>query len=110
MITRAGFGVERIDREELSWQTFTALINGLMDDHTSHTFASAADWSYRPAPEEVAFYNDLDVRLAMNRGKHQPMPQPVKRPWEQGKQKPVLPKNTAESRARRERLNERLGL
>lgn len=110
MITRAGFGVERIDREGVPWQTFTALVDGLMDDHTSHTFASAAGWAYRPAPEEVAFYNDLDVRLAMNRGKHQPMPQPVKRPWEQGKQASVLPKNTAESRARRDRLNERLGI
>ena len=47
---RFGFGVERIDREELSWQAVTALIDGLIDDHTSHTFASVAGWSYVPSP------------------------------------------------------------
>lgn len=110
LITRAGFGVDRIDREELSWQTMTALIDGLMSDHTSHTFASAAGWSYVPSPAEVQFYNELDVKLAMNRGKNQPAPQRTKRPWEQPKQKDVTPRNDAASRERRERLNERLGI
>lgn len=110
LLTRAGFGVDRIDREEIPWSQMVALIDGLMNDHTSHTFASVAGWAYVPSPEEVAFYNDVDVRLAMNRGKNQPMPQPVKRPWEQGKAKSVLPRNDAETRTRRQLLNERLGL
>lgn len=110
LLTRAGFGVERIDREELPWSQMAALIDGLMNDHTSHTFASAAGWAYVPSPEEVAFYNDLDVRLAMNRGKNQPLPQPVKRPWEQARPKTVVPRNDAETQKRRQALNERLGL
>ena len=107
---RFGFGVEKIDREELSWQETVALIGGLIDDHTSHTFASVTGWAYVPSPEEVAFYDDLDVRIAMNRGKHQPMPQPVKRPWEQAKVREVLPRNDAETVKRRHALNERLGI
>ncbi|WP_053386249.1 hypothetical protein [Leucobacter japonicus] len=109
-MTRVGFGVDRIDRQELSWEQMMALVDGILNDHTSHTFASLAGWSYVPSPDEVAFYNDLDVKLVMNRGKNQPMPQPVDRPWERGKPKAVLPRNDSESRARRERLNERLGL
>lgn len=107
---RFGFGVERIDREELSWQAVTALIDGLIDDHTSHTFASVAGWSYVPSPQEVAFYDELDVKLAMNRGKNQPMPQRVKRPWETPRVNQVTPRSDAESRDRRARLNERLGI
>lgn len=110
LMTRVGFGVDRIDREELSWEQLMALVDGILNDHTSHTHASLAGWSYVPAPDEVAFYNELDVKLAMNRGKNQPMPQPVKRPWEQGKPKAVLPRNDAAARKRRERLNERLGI
>lgn len=109
-MTRAGFGVDRIDRQELSWEQMTALIDGLVDDHSSHTFASLAGWSYVPTPEEVAFYNDLDVKLSMNRGKNQPQPQPVKRPWEQGRARAVVPRNDPETLKRRQHLNERLGL
>ncbi|UOQ57247.1 hypothetical protein MUN78_16580 [Leucobacter allii] len=81
-----------------------------MSDHTSHTFASAAGWAYVPSAEEVAFYNDLDVKLAMNRGKNQPLPQPVKRPWEQAQPKAIVPRNDPETRKRRQALNERLGI
>lgn len=109
-MTRVGFGVDRIDREELSWEPMMALIDGILNDHTSHTHASLAGWAYVPSADEIFFYNELDVKLAMNRGRNQPMPQPVKRPWEQGKPDSVLPRNDAESRARRELLNERLGL
>lgn len=80
-----------------------------MSDHTSHTYASAAGWSYVPSAEEVFFYNELDVKAMMNRGKNQPTPQPVKRPWEQ----PLVrsPQHQdPEHRARLERLQKRLGL
>ena len=107
---RFGFGVERIDREELSWQETVALIDGLMQDHTSHTFASAAGWSYVPSPSEVHFYDELDVKLSMNRGKNQPMPQRTKRPWETPKRREVIPAHRGDTEARRERLRERLGL
>ncbi len=107
---RFGFGVERIDRQEISWQQMTALIDGLMDDHTSHTFASAAGWSYVPSPAEVAFYDELDVKLAMNRGRNQPAPPRTKRPWETPKQGLVVPRTDAEKHARRQSLNERLGI
>lgn len=110
MITRAGFDVGRIDRQEISWQTMVALIDGLMSDHTSHVFASAAGWSYVPSPAEVQFYDELDVKLAMNRGKHQPVPKRVERPWEQVKPINALPRNDVETQSRRSKLNERLGL
>lgn len=106
---RFGFGVERIDRQELTWSQTVALIDGLMGDHSSHTFASAAEWSYVPAPAEVQFYDELDVKLMMNRGKNQPPPPRTKRPWE-GKPKTVAPRRDPEELARRAKLNERLGL
>lgn len=110
LVTRAGFGVDRIDRQEISWEQLTALIDGLMNDHTSHTYASAAGWAYVPDPAEVAFYDELDVKLLMNRGKNQPAPQRVKRPWEQKSKAQVAPRRDPETLARRERLNARLGL
>lgn len=101
--------MERIDRGELTYTTLIALIEGLLDDHTSHTVASAEGWSYVPSPEEVFFYNELDVKIASNRGKNQPAPQPVKRPWEQ----PKVSSRAAhdpEHDARLDRLKQRLGL
>lgn len=109
-MTRVGFGAERIDREEISWEQLTALIDGLMSDHTSHTYASASGWAYVPAATEVAFYDDLDVKLMMNRGKNQPMPQRTKRPWEEKRASVVTPRRDPETLARREQLNKRLGL
>lgn len=109
-MTRVGFGVDRIDREEISWEQLTALIDGLMSDHSSHTYAAASGWAYVPAPAEVAFYDELDVKLAMNRGKNQPVPARVKRPWEEKRAAAVVPRNDPETLARRDRLNERLGL
>lgn len=86
----------------------SALVGGLMSDHTSHTFASAAEWAYVPSPAEVAFYDELDVKLAMNRGKNQPVPAPVKRPWHA---KPVVAKpRDPEHDARLARLQQRLGI
>lgn len=87
----------------------SALVDGLMSDHSSHTFASAAGWSYVPTPAEVAFYDELDVKLMMNRGKNQPSPQRTKRPWETPKNAPVQNRDP-EHKARVERLKERLGL
>lgn len=109
-MTRAGYGVDRIDRQELSWQQMTAMIDGLMDDHTSHTFASAAGWAYVPSAEEVFFYNELDVKLAMNRGKNQPAPPPTPRPWEKKRDRFVAPTVDPQSRKRRDALMKRLGL
>lgn len=109
-MTRVGFGVDRIDREEISWEQLTALIDGLMSDHTSHTYASASGWAYVPAANEVAFYDDLDVKLMMNRGRNQPMPQRTKRPWEEKRKPSVAPRRDPETLARREQLNTRLGL
>lgn len=62
-----------------------------------------------PTPQEIQFYDDLDVKIAMNRGKNQPRSQPVKRPWEQ---KTVeKPASYDPGRADRQaRLAERLGL
>lgn len=102
--------MDRIDRQELTYTELTALVDGLLADHTSHTFASLAGYSYVPAPAEVAFYDELDTKLAMNRGKNQPRPPRTKRPWEDGKPQTVAPSVSADSRARRERLNEKLGL
>lgn len=110
LVTRAGFGVERIDRQEISWEQLTALVDGFMSDHTSHTYASAAGWAYVPDPAEVAFYDELDVKLLMNRGKNQPAPQRVKRPWEHKPAAQVTPRRDPETLARRDRLNVRLGL
>ncbi len=86
-----------------------ALVDGLMSDHTSHTFASAAGWSYVPSAEEVFFYNEIDVKAMMNRGRNQPAPHPVKRPWEQSKTR-VKASNDPEHAQRLERLKRRLGL
>lgn len=102
--------MDRIDRQELSWQQMTAMIDGLMDDHTSHTFASAAGWSYVPSAEEVFFYNELDVKLAMNRGKNQPAPPPTPRPWEKKRDRFVAPQSDPEKLKRRDALMKRLGL
>lgn len=107
---RFGFGLERIDRQELTWSQTVALVDGLMDDHSSHTFASAAEWSYVPTPAEVQFYDELDVKLAMNRGKNQPTPPRVKRPWEEKPVKRAMSRRDPEESARRAKLNERLGL
>lgn len=109
MITRAGFGLEKIDNGLMAWSTLTALVDGLVDDHTSHTFASLAGWSYVPSPAEVQFYNELDVKIAMNRGKNQPVPAPVKRPWEKRKLE-VSNRFDPGSTARRAKLNAMLGL
>lgn len=87
----------------------TALVDGLMSDHTSHTFASAAGWSYVPSAEEVFFYNEIDVKAIMNRGKNQPAPRPVKRPWEQPRASAVAARDPDHD-ARLERLKQRLGL
>lgn len=106
--SRFGFGVSSIDDESLGWQEITALIDGLIDDHTSHTFAACAGWSYVPSPAEVQFYNELDVKLAMNRGKNQPKPPAVKRPWEAPRNTDVVP--SRQSVERRELLKARLGL
>lgn len=109
-MTRVGFGVERIDREEISWEQLTALVDGLMSDHTSHTYASASGWAYVPDPAEVAFYDNLDVKLIMNRGKNQPSPPRTKRPWEEKRSAQVVPRHDVATKARRAQLNERLGL
>lgn len=84
-------------------------MSGLLDDHTSHTFAAAAGWGYVPSANEVMFYNELDVKLAMNRGKNQPMPQPVKRPWEQSRPVASVARNPDHD-ARLDRLKQRLGI
>lgn len=104
---RFGFGVERIDRQELTWRQMSALVAGLMSDHSSHTFASVMGWSYVPTPAEVQFYNELDVKIAMNRGKNQPAPSRTKRPWEQAQ---VSVRRDPEHGARLERLKARLGI
>lgn len=106
---RFAFGVERLDREELNYSETVALVDGLLDDPTSHTFASVAGYSYVPSAEEVFFWNRLDAERSMNRGKNQPVPQRLARPWEKPKEKTPMPVSP-ESRARRERLNKRLGL
>lgn len=101
--------MDRIDREELTYSELTALVDGLINDHTSHTFASVAGWSYVPSPAEVAFYDELDVKLAMNRGKNQPMPPRTKRPWESGE--PIRSTKPDPGREeRRNKLAEHLGL
>lgn len=106
---RFGFGLELVDRQELSWQQFISLITGLLNDHTSHTVASVEGWSYVPTAEEVFFYNELDVKAMMNRRRNQPAPQPVKRPWEQAK--PSVRHLADPDHAQRlERLKQRLGL
>lgn len=102
--------MDRIDRQELAYSEITALIDGLLDDHSSHTFASVAGWSYVPSPDEVAFYDGIDVKLAMNRGKNQPMPQRVKRPWESARPKETTAPGASADLERRERLKARLGL
>lgn len=104
---RFGFGVEKIDREELSWQQVQALIDGLLIDHSSHSFASVMGWAYVPTPAEVQFYDELDVKIAMNRAKNQPAPPRTKRPWEQAR---TVSRRDPEHDARLERLKARLGL
>lgn len=101
--------MERIDRGELTYTTLIALVEGLLDDHTSHTVASAEGWSYVPSAEEVFFYNELDVQIASNRRKNQPTPQPVKRPWEQPRTRSIAAQDP-EHAARLDRLKQRLGL
>lgn len=109
--SRFGFGVERVDRGGLSWRELQALVDGLLDDHSSHTFASVMGWAYVPTPAEVQFYDELDVKLAMNRGRNQPAPPRTKRPWEMAKPSFVPPKpRDGDAAARRELLNERLGI
>ena len=105
---RFGFGVSVVDREELCWQELDALVDGLLLDRTSHTFASVAGWSYVPSPVEVAFYDELDVKLAMNRGKNQPRPPRTKHPWESPRE--VERVVTPEREQRRAKLRESLGL
>lgn len=105
---RFGFGVERIDRQELSWQETAALVDGVFTDHTSHTFAAIQGWAYVPSPQEVAFFDELDVKRAMNRGKNQPVPKRADRPWERKREVEALP--APGNSGRRSRLNERLGL
>ena len=80
-----------------------------MNDHMSHTFASTQGWSYVPSAEEFFFYNELDVKALMNRGKNQPSPQPVKRPWEQPRENAPV-RQDPEHQARLERLQMRLGI
>ena len=92
--------MDRIDRQELSYTELTALVDGLVDDHTSHTFASLAGWSYVPSPAEVEFYNGLDAKLAMNRRKNQPTPPRIKRPWETPRERDKPPTVDAEAQAR----------
>ncbi len=102
--------MEKIDREELTYGELTALVNGLVADHSSHTFAAVMGWAYVPAPAEVQFYDELDVKLTMNRGKNQPRPPRTKRPWEQAPPRTTAPRTTKETQQRRQILNERLGL
>ena len=83
-------------------------MNGLLNDPTSHTVAAVEGWAYVPSAEEVFFYNELDVKAIMNRGKNQPAPQPVKRPW-------LTPRVSAKARdpehdGRLDRLKQRLGI
>ena len=99
--------MEKIDREELSWQQVQALIDGLLSDHSSHTFASVMGWAYVPTPAEVQFYDELDVKIAMNRAKNQPAPPRTKRPWEQAR---TVSRRDPEHDARLERLKARLGI
>ncbi len=101
--------MDRVDRGELTYATLIALVEGLLNDHTSHTIASVEGWSYVPSAEEVFFYNEIDVKAIMNRGKNQPAPRPVKRPWEQPKASAVSARDP-EHEARLERLKLRLGL
>ncbi len=84
-----------------------ALIDGLLDDHSSHTFASVMEWAYVPTPAEVQFYDELDVKIAMNRGKNQPAPPRTIRPREQARN---TPRRDPEHDARLERLKARLGI
>lgn len=102
--------MDRIDRQELTYSELTALVDGLINDHTSHTFASVMEWAYVPSPAEVAFYDELDVKIAMNRGKNQPRPKRTERPWEKSRPKDHTPRYDPEREKRRERLNERLGI
>lgn len=105
---RFGFGVGVIDREEIDTATLTALIGGLLRDRHSHVFAATAGWAYVPSPVEAAFYDYLDVKIAAGRGKNQPIPQPVKRPWEHAP--PLEPSRDPEHLQRIEKLNARFGL
>lgn len=99
-----------IESDELSWREWQAVVDGLLRDHSSHTCAAVAGWAYVPTPAEVAFYDELDVKIQMNRGKNQPSQPPVQRPWMAEKPKLILPKNDPATMSRRARLNAHLGL
>ena len=102
--------MEKVDRGELTYAEFTAYVDGLLQDHSSHTVAAFMGWSYVPTPQEVFFYHEMYAQAAMNRGKHQPKPPRIERPWESGQRPMSEPKYDPDRAKRRERLNERLGL
>lgn len=104
---RFHFGLERIDRGELAPFVIMSILNGLFEDHSTHTYASVMEWAYVPTPAEVAFYDELDVKIAMNRGKNQPAAPRTKRPWEQAQ---VSARRDPEHDARLERLKARIGI
>jgi hypothetical protein len=104
---RYGFSVAHASR--LGWHIFDALIIGVHEDSSSHTFASVAGWSYRPAPAEVAFYNWVDAQAVMNRSANAVRPKPVTRPWEIVEEH-VTGRLSSEDNERRLKLEKLLGV
>lgn len=95
---------------EVSWNEAWELIRPLLVDPYSHVVASLRG-HVRPAyPVEDMAVWQVEAYLASKRQRNQVAPARLDRPWEKPREVPRPGRLSAESRARREKLRERLGI
>lgn len=107
--SRLRLSARQVEEGDLSWNDAVALTRELIRDPYSHSFAALAGYEFVPAPEDVQFYNWVDATAQMNHRSGKVAPTPAKRPWVGTGVSKVGPV-TEDSRERRRRLAERLGV
>lgn len=90
-------------RRAIGWGRAWALTREILKNHYSHSYASLAGWSYIPAPEEVAMWDQAEADKRLKRRGWRPWLDP--RSSQFGSGKPQRPRS--EVLKDRERLKAR---
>lgn len=106
--TRVGWGFEELRSGRRGWREVWWIVSEILRDPYSHIQHSLAGSRFVPTPTDVGFFNWLDARQQMARGKGQIAPPPVERPWVGVRE--YTPRADPDRARRRAFLRERLGL
>lgn len=107
--SRYGWGFDEVVTGVRAWNLVALLVAQIAKDTYSHLYAAFRGWGYAPNPMDAFFLDWVDAQAVMHHRSNQPMPRPLKRPWETG-EKRAVPAPDPSRMERRKALQERLGL